>query len=275
MAVRAPGDYDPNTGWPPDNSTGIQWQNDVALPGQFGPGGFRASPKLTAPASGPPPGMSLPTPTNGAGMSPHIDPTTGQPEMLTGPGGAGGFNPFSLLGAIPNPYWKGAIAGAGVLAPTPAETGEFNPAMITGRPDAPMGTTHGLPATPMSRPGGIGSDANAPVMGAGGFPTTYAAPGQQPAQLGPTAPDATGDIKLRAPAVPVPRPRAAPRAAGPAAVKQQPNLGSYFGTFDRPNANPDIGGGMLGGGSAGGRGGPVGNRTMGMLDLSKLFSRQQ
>ena len=75
-------------------------------------------------------------------------------------------------------------------------------------------------------------------------------------------------------AYPTPTPPPRPRAAGPAAVKQQPNLG-YFTTGDRPNANPNIGGGMLGGGSAGGRGGPVGNRTMGMLDLSKLFSRQQ
>ena len=68
MAVRAPWDsgYDPNTGWPPDDSTGIPWGDDTALPGSFqgggagfGPGGFQGSPRLTAPASGPPPGMSL------------------------------------------------------------------------------------------------------------------------------------------------------------------------------------------------------------------------
>jgi hypothetical protein len=250
LAVRAPGDYDPNTGWPPDDSTGVNWQNDVDLPGQFGPGGFRASPKLTAPVSGPPPGMSLPTtqaaPTNAAGMGPHIDPTTGQPEMLTGPGGiaektAGGFNPLSLLGGG-NPYWRGAIAAGGVLTPTPAETGEFNPAMVTGRPDAPL---------PLHMP-------HRPVT-----PT----PGAAPMPARPVTP-----TPITAYPTPTPPPR--PRAAGPAAVKQQPNLG-YFTTGDRPNANPDIGGGMLGGGFAGGRGGPVGNRTMGMLDLSKLFSRQQ
>ena len=43
----------------------------------------------------------------------------------------------SILGGG-NPYWRGAIAAGGVLTPTPAETGEFNPAMITGRPDAPL-----------------------------------------------------------------------------------------------------------------------------------------
>ena len=184
MAVKAPGDYDPNTGWPPDDSTGVNWQNDVDLPGKFkgggagfgwgdtdlpgnfGPGGFQGSSRLTAPAAGPPPGISL---SNGGGGSPatggptvvpptnstipsgkqvgawtnpftdaHINPATGQPEMLTGPGGiaektAAGFNPLSLLGGG-NPYWRGAIAAGGVLTPTPAETGEFNPAMVTGRP---------------------------------------------------------------------------------------------------------------------------------------------
>ena len=294
MAVKvlpADGDY----GNYDDSVEDAPWQNNVDLPGQFGPGGFRASPKLTAPASGPPPGLSLPgdggggtfdsrggsafrgprwggnpppgfnmgdtvvPPANstipsgkqvGAWTNPftdaHINPATGQPEMLTGPGGiaektAGGFNPLSLLGGG-NPYWRGAIAGAGVMAPTPAETGEFNPAMITGRPDAPL---------PLHMP-------HRPVT-----PT----PGATPMPARPVTP-----TPITAYPTPTPPPR--PRAAGPAAVKQQPNLG-YFTTGDRPNANPNIGGGMLGGGFAGGRGGPVGNRTMGMLDLSKLFSRQQ
>ena len=208
MAVKAPGDYDPNTGWPPDDSTGVNWQNDVDLPGQFGPGGFRASPKLTAPASGPPPGVSLPTPTNAAGMGPHIDPTTGQPEMLTGPGGiaektAGGFNPLSLLGGG-NPYWRGAIAAGGVLTPTPAETGEFNPAMITGRPDAPL---------PLHMP-------HRPVT-----PT----PGAMPAR--PITP--TPSTAYPAPAATRQRPNLGAYGAPPAAVANSP-----FTTFDRPNMSP-------------------------------------
>jgi hypothetical protein len=242
VAVKAPGDYDPNTGWPPDDSTGVNWQNDVDLPGKFGPGGFQGSPKLTAPASGPPPGMSLAAP--GSNWDPRnwfkADPTaTFEAGKPMGQIAAGGAVP-SILGGGGNPYWRGVIAAGGVLTPTPAETGEFNPAMITGRPDAPL---------PLHMP-------HRPVT-----PT----PGAMPAR--PVTP-----TPITAYPTPTPPPR--PRAAGPAAVKQQPNLG-YFTTGDRPNANPDIGGGMLGGGFAGGRGGPVGNRTMGMLDLSKLFSRQQ
>ena len=52
----------------------FQWQNDIDLPGQFkgggagfGPGGFQGSPRLTAPASGPPPGISLSANPHGDG----------------------------------------------------------------------------------------------------------------------------------------------------------------------------------------------------------------
>ena len=66
---------------PDDSGDGPPWWR-----GGFGLGGFFGNPSLTAPATGAPPGTSLMTPTNAAGMGPHIDPTTGQPEMLTGPG---------------------------------------------------------------------------------------------------------------------------------------------------------------------------------------------
>ena len=104
MAVKAPGDnggYDPNTGWPPDDSTGVNWQNDVELPGKFkgggagfgwgdtdlpgnfGPGGFQGSSRLTAPAAGPPPGISL---SNGGGGSPAAGgPTVVPPTNSTIP----------------------------------------------------------------------------------------------------------------------------------------------------------------------------------------------
>jgi hypothetical protein len=102
----------------------------------------------------------------------------------------------------------------------------------------PMWPTPPAPTASPSGGGGIGSDARFPV----GPPIT-------------------------APATPPPRPRAAPRAAGPAAQQQQPNLGAYnpaFTTFDRPNMTPQN--------SARGH---QGGEQMGMLDLSKLFSRQQ
>lgn len=280
MAVRAPGDFDPATGWPPDDSTGIDWQNDVEIPGQFkgggagfGPGGFRGSPKLTAPASGPAQGLSLSNdggggtfdprsssafrgprwggnpppgfdmnsaaPTNAAGMGPHVNPATGQPEMLTGPGGLvektrGAMNPFGFIGGG-NPYWRGALAAGGVLTPTPAETGEFNPAMITGRPDAPMGGVHGLPAA---------APATYPHMP---WPDTGVAPAAAP--------------------------RASAPVAGPAAARQRPNLGTYgappaaianspFTTLDyRPNSGPN----------ERNRGSPQATA----LDLSRLFGGGQ
>ena len=130
MAVRAPGDtpdgtgYDPASGQPPDDSTGNVWRDYLDLPGEFGPGGFHLNPRLTGPASGPAQGTSLTTPTNAVGMGPRIDPATGQPEMLTGPGSIsetnqktlGQMNPFGFVGRG-NPYWRGAIAAGGILQP--------------------------------------------------------------------------------------------------------------------------------------------------------------
>jgi hypothetical protein len=68
-------------------------------------------------------------------------------------GGGPSFNPLTMLGGG-NPYWRGAIAGAGVLSPTPAETGEFNPGMFPPRPDAPK--TGGLPAPATQSGSGYG-----------------------------------------------------------------------------------------------------------------------
>ncbi len=278
MAVRAPGEpgYVPPEGFPPDVSGAPPFRDDVDLPwweggGKgfgFGPGGFPNSAKLTAPASGPAQGLSLSTagggatpaqggpsifpPTNstipsgkqvGAWTNPftdaHINPATGQPEMLTGPGGLveknQGGNPLSWLTNIYGPARLPALAGAGIIASPPADTGEFHPAMITGRPDAPWGTTHGLPAPATATP--------------------------MPAR--PVTPT---------PSTAYP---AAPAAAGPAATRQRPNLGTYaappaavanspFTLVDRPNMSPQN--------SARGH---QGAEQMGMLDLSRLFGGGQ
>ena len=129
-----------------------------------------------------------------------VDPN--QPRLLTGPGG-GGFNPLSLLGGG-NPYWRGAIAAGGVLTPSELNTGEFHPAMITGRPDAPL---------PLHMP-------HRPVT-----PTPTTA--YPPIPLPPARP-----VTARGPV--------SPASAGPAAVAQQPNLGNYnpFVLEDRPNMSP-------------------------------------
>ena len=229
MVVRAPGD----TPFPPDVSGAAPFQDDVELPwwqggGKgFGPGGFFGSPKITPNASGPAQGLSL-------GGSAHVDPTTGKPEMLTGPGGLvektrGSINPFGFIGGG-NPYWRGAIAAGGVLTPSPAETGEFNPAMVAGRPEAPMGGVHGVPAA--------------------------AAPSQPPARPYTPTP-ATAYPAAPMPARPV---TPTPRAAAPRAAASPP---SAFTLVDRPNA--DVAGGARGRQSV---------PRISALDLSKLFARQ-
>ena len=248
---------------------------------------------MTGPASGSPPGVSLagpngngalvgatgpqpptvaPQPVNrgasgpgfgvGGGWrnpftSPHVDPTTGQPEMLNGPGGLvaksrGALNPFGFIGGG-NPYWRGAIAAGGILSPTPAETGEMPRQTLGRRPSGPV-----APA-----PGGIGSDANFPVSGAAGFPNTYAPPGQQPAMPNPAAAPVPGAVGSPAPAMPPPRPRMtvpAARTPAPAAAAAGPPPGMVA----RPNA--DVAGGARGRQSV---------PYMSALDLSKLFQRGQ
>ena len=169
--------------------------------------------------------------------SPYVDPTTGKTVLLSDPNLAeksniGGFNP----GAVFNRARLPLLAGAGVIAATPAETGEFNPPMVAGRPEAPMSGVHGNPAA--------------------------AAPATYPHMPWPD----TGVAPAASPQAPV---------ASPAATRQRPNLGTYgappaavanspFTTFDRPNMSPQN--------SAQGR---QGAPQMGMLDLSRLFGGGQ
>jgi hypothetical protein len=65
--------------------------------------------------------------------------TPGQPMGPEVTGGGGGFNPLSALGGG-NPYWRGLIAGGGVLSPTPAETGELPLSLSGARPMHPPST---------------------------------------------------------------------------------------------------------------------------------------
>jgi hypothetical protein len=179
---------------------------------------------------------------------------------MTGPGGPanGGFNPLSVL-AGGNPAWRAAIGAAGVMSPTPADTGEL-PRQTLGR--RPSGSNN-LFATP-SR--GIGSDANAPLMGAGGFPTTYGAPGQQPAEPTPTgAPSQT------------PRPGGSSASSAPLPPRRPKNLGvtpsgnvapasssnnPLFGTFQTQVPGQ-------------GRGPLSSNPTFTTLNLPELFKRMR
>ena len=101
-----------------------------------------------------PPMKSVGPFTGGTSTDSGWDPRTwfkgGQP--LDAAAAGGGFNPLSFF-ARGNPYARAAIAAAGVLEPTPAETGEFNPAEPNFvRPDAPMGGVHGLPTAARPQP---------------------------------------------------------------------------------------------------------------------------
>ena len=323
MAVRSIGGYDPNTGWPPDDSTGVQWDPDTDIPGQFGRGGFRSAPQLTAPASGPPPGVSLsgpggaaaPTgpdvvpPTNAPlrpGASPAIRPGGFGPATdATIPSGGGGGLFSRLTGFLPSlfsPTAAGvaapaAIAAAGYKYGEPgrakltvdpridaAGSGGFDVGQPLGAPGGPDASSPGASAPPAYRPEDSPSYTDPrtfPSWPTPPAPAAAPAPGGMPWAGNNYGRPAGAPIGSPAPAVPPVRPRV--RTAGPAATRQQPNLGSYgpFTTVPRPNANPGIGGGMLGGNSGmaniggGGARGAGGAPTMTALDLSRLFSRQQ
>ena len=304
MAVRAPGDsgYDPNTGWPSDDSTDINWDSDVDIPGQFGRGGFRFNPRLTAPASGPPPGISLSGPGGAAATGgPDVVPPTSQPlrsgvspTVRTGPGpytdattpqgGGGGL--FSRLSSFLPSIFGGAgpaivpaLAAGGAAAGW--KYGEPGREKLSVDPRIDASSSGGFDVgQPLGAPGGPDSfspDAGAPppfqqpahpsTMRYPMWPTPPAPAPSAVATPMPARPVTPTPITAYPTPTPPPRPRATPRAAGPAAVRQQPNLGAYggpFTTIDRPNMTPQN--------SAIGR---QGAPQMTALDLSKLFSRQQ
>jgi len=193
------------------------------------PGATPGAPSMGFPAQGGPqifppqnstipPGKSLGPFTGGTSTEGEwYDPRTwfkgGQPLPEAG----GGFNPLSFF-ARGNPYARAAIAAGGVLSPTPAETGELPLSLSGARPEHPHSTGAMPPIyrSPAAQGrGGVGSDANYPVMGAGGFPTAYATPGQQAA--GPTpagSPSAT------------PRPGGPPGPGAPLPPRRPKNLGA-------------------------------------------------
>ena len=301
MAAVNLGGYDPNTGWPPDDSTGVNWDPDTDIPGQFGRGGFRGAPRLTGPATGPPPGVSLSGPSGAAapngpdvvpptntplrpGASPAIRPGGYGPATDAVPAGGGGGLFSRLQGFLPsifgNPVAAGVAAPAAIAA-AGYKYGEPGRAKLTVDPridaSGSGGFDVGQPLGTQNGPDASSPNAGAPTpfqqpdhpstMRYPGWPTPPA-PAPSAGGIGsdarfPVGPPITG---TPAPAVPPPRPRVA-HAAGPAAVRQQPNLGTYSGPFSpsyRPNA--DVAGGARGRQSV---------PQMTTLDLSKLFSRQQ
>ena len=134
--------YDPNTGWPPDDSTGVNWDPDTDIPGQFGRGGFRSAPRLTAPASGPPPGISL---SDGSADGGTFDPRTS--SAFRGPRWGGGPpRDFNMNDVPPTnaPLRPGASP-----AIRPGGYGPATDAVACWRRRRTVQSTRGIPAQPL------------------------------------------------------------------------------------------------------------------------------
>ena len=186
----------------------------------------------------------------------------GQPQYATGPinqalaSGPGNTNTPAILphltGDGPN------VQGRPVLP-------YLNPNTAALANTAAIPTNLPPQGTPMGH-GGIGSDANAPVMGAGGFPTTYAAPGQQPAMPTPSpAAVPYPPPRPRVAAAPVRKPVRIPASATALAPPAAAAPGMAKGWTTDTYQNRDFGGGALARG---------GTARMGMLDLSQLFGQR-
>ena len=153
------------------------------------------------------------------------------------------IDPSQFAGGSSNPlgwlrFGRGGALGAGaaIMNPTPAETGEFNPPMVAGRPDAPMSSVHGLPAAaPQTYPH---------MPWPPGAPQASAAP--KKGRISPAS------VNLG---------RGVPGA--PAAPAMAPG----WGVIDRPNMSASNGPG-----GQGGRGGGGGDPKMGAFDFSTLFN---
>ena len=294
MAAVNLGGYDPNTGWPPDDSTGVNWDPDTDIPGQFGRGGFRTAPRLTGPASGPPPGVSLSGPGGAAapngpdvvpptntplrpGASPALRPGGYGPAPDAVPAGGGGGLFSRLAGFLPSLFSPTAagVAAPAAIAAAGYKFGEPGRAKLTVDPRVDAAGSGGFD---VGQPLGTQNGPDSFSPGAG-QPAPFQQPDhpstmRYPSWPTPPAPAASPNIPIgggpgnvmQAPTG-TPAPPRVVRAAGPAAVRQQPNLGTYSGPFSqsyRPNA--DIVGGARGRQSV---------PQMTTLDLSKLFSRQQ
>ena len=230
----------------------------------YGPGGFFGDPRLTGPAGGDPWGMSLGSaPPNVAGTSEAIggfDPRTNSAALrqpiptnraLVPSNGGGlfgrlrgwlpsilGGNPAAAIGvgtpaALAAHRYKYPEPGRETLSVEPridaASSGGIHVGQRLG-PSQPDSTTpFQQPAHPSTMrypmwptppaPTGAGIDATIPPFTARGQPSRPVTP--TPATAYPASPVAM------------------PAAAGPAAARQQPNLGNYnpFTTVDRPNAS--------------------------------------
>jgi hypothetical protein len=305
MAVRVMGSgYDPTSGWPADDSTGIQWGDtdvpgqfqgggqgfrwgDADIPGNFGKGGFSPTGRTLIAPTTPPRGVTLTTPGNvppntHGDAPPDIMPPESRPiapNRSVGPftGGTSTENLFPPPAGRPwwmnlgSPLGLGAAAGGAVLA---GIRNENQPGNVPA---------HGTGPEPVMSPEEIyrrqHPDQAAPAPASvipQGMPGRAVAPPQTYPHM-PWPDTATAPASY--PHMPWPdtgatvnfgrRPTiiATPSSASaPAVAKQRPNLGNYqpFVGISRPNADVV---------NRGGRSSDSGVQGT-ALDLSRLFGRR-
>jgi hypothetical protein len=222
--------YDPNSDWLQSLMANYGAQQPYG-PGAAGTGlgGHMPAAGLVAGyGSGPTPGApSMGYPAAGQATPQSPPAAAASPPWLQ----FGGFHPQNILqghaGASLGQFNPNFPVNSAQLG---GDTGGVDPTGYSVTMGGPSGALAApAPASATTGRGGIGSDANAPVMGAGGFPTTYAAPGQQPAELTPSGtPSATPRPSATKRAYPLPPSRPRNLGVSPAAAAAPTN--SKFGT---------------------------------------------
>jgi hypothetical protein len=188
-------------------------------------------------------------------------------------------------GSFPNIPLSGAAIIPSILAGTTVAGWKYgDPALqkMSVDPRLDAAGTGGFDVTqPLGAPQPTGAPSN------GYRPEDDPSPGPAPNPFGAGMPRGSPPIPRAAapPGAPSPAVTTAPAATAPGVTpppingRVNPasvNLGNNpWVMMSRPNANPGIGGGMLGGGSLGGARGTGGPPQMGMLDLSRLFGGGQ
>jgi hypothetical protein len=221
--------------------TGARGQPPVDLPGQFGPGGFQSNPRMTPPV-GPPQGLSLGGDSLTARPATPDDLANMGPQMTSGPRNLRpGMSPAVRNG--PGPFTDASFA-PGQPIPGAAAMPWYASLFRSGPLGAAAAVMNPTPAETGEMPRQtLGRRPSGPPM-PGGDPRLGEGAGQGPINPNPFP------LGAGAPATPMPPPRPSarvPAAAGPAAVAQKPNLGYY--TMDQPNIDPLGRGGRRGGGA--------------------------
>ena len=237
-------------------------------PLQFGPGRGPSGPAPHVPNYGP-------AHPDGSPSSPPVYDTNSRPSNAGGGDQGPGF-----WQSVYDKLWNGSSA-VGNMLPDPRTIG-VGPAIGPGGA-LPMGSGMSPAMAPAGDGStrGPGSDASAPLTGGGDAPQMgmpwAGNNGGRPYGVGPGAQGGGGGARGGggggggARQGGGSRGGAAPRLAPPpgaAPIVTQPG----WGMIDRPNANPGIGGGMLGGAQTGGARGVSADPKMGAFDLSSLFN---